>query len=116
LGIYVSASDSGTNPLNRDSDNDQLSDKFELGNGLNPLANADFVLNYPNAFPATGSAVSITGFAWPVLSPVNASGDILLQFFDPNVPRPSVVLLHGKDDIKAFSVATRKGYQESSIG
>ena len=43
----------------------------------------DFVIKYPNAFPAAGSAVSITGFAWPVISAINASGDILLQFFDP---------------------------------
>jgi hypothetical protein len=42
-----------------------------------------FVLHFPNAFPAAGSAVSITGFAWPVVSAINASGDILLQFFDP---------------------------------
>ena len=43
----------------------------------------NFVLNFPNAFPAAGSTVSITGFAWPVVSATNANGDILLQFFDP---------------------------------
>lgn len=43
----------------------------------------DFVVKYANAFPAAGSAVSITGFAWPVTAAGNASGDILLQFFDP---------------------------------
>lgn len=43
-----------------------------------------FALHFPNIFPAAGSAVSITGFAWPVIGvPQNASGDILLQFFDP---------------------------------
>ncbi len=43
----------------------------------------DFVVKYPNAFPAAASTVSITGFAWPVTAANNASGDILLQFFDP---------------------------------
>lgn len=44
----------------------------------------NFVLKFPNIFPSAGSAVSITGFAWPVIGvPQNASGDILLQFFDP---------------------------------
>ncbi|MCU0796300.1 MAG: hypothetical protein MUF31_10235 [Akkermansiaceae bacterium] len=42
-----------------------------------------FIMHFPNAFPAAGSAVSITGFAWPVISAINASGDILLQFYDP---------------------------------
>jgi hypothetical protein len=43
-----------------------------------------FIVHYPNAFPAAGSAVSISGFAWPVVAVANnASGDILLQFFDP---------------------------------
>jgi hypothetical protein len=43
----------------------------------------EFVVHYANAFPAAGSAVSISGFAWPVVTANNASGDILLQFFDP---------------------------------
>ena len=42
-----------------------------------------FVLNFPNAFPAAGSDVSISGFAWPVVAAANASGDILLEFYDP---------------------------------
>jgi len=51
----------------------------DFGNGI-----TSFVLNYPNAFPAAGSAVSLTGFAWPVISVAqNASGDILLEFYDP---------------------------------
>lgn len=50
-----------------------------FGNGI-----SSFVLNYPNAFPSAGSAVSITGFAWPVIAVAeNVSGDVLLQFFDP---------------------------------
>jgi hypothetical protein len=43
-----------------------------------------FVLNFPELFPAAGSSVSITGFAWPVVAATNTSGDILLQFFDPD--------------------------------
>lgn len=42
-----------------------------------------FALHYDNLFPAAGSAVSLTGFAWPVVSATNQNGDILLQFFDP---------------------------------
>jgi hypothetical protein len=164
-GTFVSASDTGTNPNTRDTDNDRLSDGYEVSNGLNPRANADFdgdtfndgievvfygsnpklatsfpgdgvspapgsftpladagfvafpdlldipstlgtaiineagaggnvdadfttgvtsfVLSFPNLFPAVGSSVSITGFAWPVVLPTNTNGDILLQFFDP---------------------------------
>jgi hypothetical protein len=43
----------------------------------------NFIVHYPNAFPSPGSAVSLTGFAWPVTLAINVSGDILLQFFDP---------------------------------
>jgi hypothetical protein len=32
----------GTSPIYRDSDGDSLSDKFEVDNGLNPLADADY--------------------------------------------------------------------------
>jgi len=45
--------------------------------------NTNFIVHYPNAFPAAGSAVSLTGFAWPVVAAINTDGDILLQFFDP---------------------------------
>ncbi len=52
---------------------------FSFTNGV-----TSFVVNYPNAFPAAGSAVSISGFAWPVVATANnVSGDILLEFFDP---------------------------------
>jgi hypothetical protein len=47
------------------------------------LGVTSFALHYDNLFPASGSAVSLTGFAWPVVQPTNASGDILVQFFDP---------------------------------
>jgi hypothetical protein len=35
-GIFVSASDTGTDPLKHDSDGDGLSDGFEVANGSNP--------------------------------------------------------------------------------
>jgi hypothetical protein len=164
-GIFNTAfSQQPTNPGNRDTDNDGLGDKYEIGNGLDPRTNADFdadtftdfdevklygsdpkdfdsfpgdgthpaplsftaiqdawavdnvdldipntlgttivneagvggsvdadfgsgvtsfVLHFANAFPAAGSAVSLTGFAWPVVAATNASGDILLEFYDP---------------------------------
>ncbi|MCU0748730.1 MAG: hypothetical protein MUF13_04200 [Akkermansiaceae bacterium] len=43
----------------------------------------NFVLSFEDLFPAAGSTVSLTGFAWQVVTGTNASGDILLQFFDP---------------------------------
>lgn len=45
--------------------------------------NTNFIVHYPELFQAAGSDVSLTGFAWPVVAPVNTDGDILLQFFDP---------------------------------
>jgi hypothetical protein len=47
--------------------------------------NTNFIVHYPVIFPAPGSAVTLTGFAWPVVSAsgVNRTGDILVQFYDP---------------------------------
>lgn len=36
-GVFVSASDTGTDPVNPDTDGDGLSDGFEVANGSNPL-------------------------------------------------------------------------------
>lgn len=42
-----------------------------------------FALHYDDLFPAPGSLVTLTGFAWPVVAATNQSGDVLVQFFDP---------------------------------
>ena len=67
------------------------------------LGVTSFALHYDNLFPAAGSAVSLTGFAWPVVAvPNNQSGDILVQFFDPGAD--------GKRSIdQATLVGTAKG-------
>ncbi len=58
----------------------------EATNGGNdydyPNGVTNFAFVYPNLFPAAGSAVSITGFAWTVSSAFNISGDIRLEFYD----------------------------------
>jgi hypothetical protein len=51
---------------------------YNFGNG-----NTNFVAFYQNAFPAPGTNVSLSGFAWVVTGAGNANGDILLEFYDP---------------------------------
>lgn len=54
------------------------------GNDLNYTTGiTDFTAVYSNAFPAAGTAASITGFAWPVTGAGNVSGDIRVEFYDP---------------------------------
>jgi hypothetical protein len=63
-----------------------------------------FALHYDNLFPAAGSAVSLTGFAWPVVAAINTSGDILVQFFDP-----------GPDGTRSIDQATLVGTAKGTL-
>ena len=51
---------------------------FDYGGGV-----TNFTVVYPNAFSGPGAQVSLTGLAYVVPGAFNASGDILVEFFDP---------------------------------